>query len=172
MNIMSIYERMRSSRIKKYSRWHKINEEINDDVGTILSSFSINLIKPGNAVTMVASWSLCLLALRITMSRCVGVPHQTNISIGTSLTTLEACGACSSALAYRYCRGASGGSLAGMQSLWSRLWCMLSWLLYSSKTNWCSLGWNIVRMDATTPLPLGDRLPLHLTQLNTFVFNS
>jgi hypothetical protein len=34
------------------------------------------------------------------------------------------------------------------------------------------MGWNIARTDATTPLPLGDTLPLHLTQLNTFVFNN
>jgi hypothetical protein len=33
-------------------------------------------------------------------------------------------------------------------------------------------GWNIARTDATAPLPLGDSLPPHLTQLNTFVFNS
>jgi hypothetical protein len=39
-------------------------------------------------------------------------------------------------------------------------------------TSWCTLGWNIARMDATAPLPLGDSLPLHLAQLNTLVFNS
>jgi hypothetical protein len=100
---------MRSSRIKKYSSWHGINEErTNDDVGTILSRFNINLINPGNAVTTVASWSLCLLAMRISTSRCVGVPHRTNISIVTTLTTLEACGASSSALACRSRWGASG----------------------------------------------------------------
>ena len=27
-------------------------------------------------------------------------------------------------------------------------------------------------MDASAPLPLGDSLPLHLAQLNMFVFNS
>jgi hypothetical protein len=164
---------MRSSRIKKYSSWHGISEErTNDDVGTILSSFNINLINLGNDVTTVASWSLCLLALRITTSRCVGVPHRTNISTVTSLTTLEACGSSSSALAYRSHRDASGGSLTSMRSVWCRLWCILSWSLSSSRTSWCTLGWNIARTDATTPLPLGDSLPLHLTELNTFVFNS
>jgi hypothetical protein len=39
-------------------------------------------------------------------------------------------------------------------------------------TSWCTLGWNIVRADTTAPLTLGDSLPLHLSQLNTFVFNS
>jgi hypothetical protein len=38
--------------------------------------------------------------------------------------------------------------------------------------SWRTLGWNIARMDATAPLPLGNSLPLHLAQLNTFVFNS
>jgi hypothetical protein len=37
---------------------------------------------------------------------------------------------------------------------------------------WCTLGWNIARMDATAPLPLGYSLYLHLAHLNTFVFNS
>jgi hypothetical protein len=114
--------------------------------------------------------------LRITMSRCVGVPLWTNISIGTNLTTLEACGACSSALASRSRWGASGGSMTSMQSLWCRLWCLLSrslvGLLPSSRMSWCTLGWSIVRANATAPLSLGDSLPLHLTQLNTFVFNS
>jgi hypothetical protein len=36
----------------------------------------------------------------------------------------------------------------------------------------CTLGWNIASANATAPLSLGDSLPLHLTQLNTFVFNS
>jgi hypothetical protein len=45
-------------------------------------------------------------------------------------------------------------------------------LLPSSRTSWCTLGWNIARTDATAPLSLGDSLPLHLAQLNTFVFNS
>jgi hypothetical protein len=93
---------MRSSRIKNYSRWYGINEKrTNDDVGTILSSFNINLVNPNNVVTTVAARSLCLLALRITTSRCVGVPYRTNISIVTSQATLETCGACSSALACR-----------------------------------------------------------------------
>jgi hypothetical protein len=124
---------------------------------------------------MVAVWSLCLLALRITTSRCVGVPLRTNISIVTNLTTLEACGACSSALASRS-RWGVGGSLTSMWSLWCRLWCLLSrslvGLLPSSRTSWCTLGWSIGRADATAPLSLGDSLPLHLAQLNTFVFNS
>jgi hypothetical protein len=59
-----------------------------------------------------------------------------------------------------------------MWSLWSRVWCILSWSLPSSRTSWCTLGWNIARTDASAPLPLGDSLPLHLAQLNTFVFNS
>jgi hypothetical protein len=33
-------------------------------------------------------------------------------------------------------------------------------------------GWSIARADATAPLSLGDSLPLHLAQVNTFVFNS
>jgi hypothetical protein len=168
---------MRSSRIKKYSSWHGINEErTNDGVRTILSSFNIDLINPGNVITMVATWSLCLLALGIITSRCVGVPLRTHISIVTNLTTLETCGSCSSALASGSRRGASGGSLTSMRSLWCRLWCLLSrslvGLLPSSRTSWCTLGWSIARADATAPLSLGDSLPLHLAQLNTFVFNS
>jgi hypothetical protein len=55
---------MRSSRIKKYSSGYKINEKrTNDNVSTILSSFNINLVNSGNAVTTVDAWSLCLLAL-------------------------------------------------------------------------------------------------------------
>jgi hypothetical protein len=133
------------------------------------------LINPGDAITMVAAWSLCLLALRITTSRCVGVPLRTNISIVTNLATLEACGACSSALASRSRRGASEGSLTSMWSLRCRLWCLLSrslvGLLPSLRMSWCTLGWSIAMADATTPLTLGDSLPLHLTQLNMFVFN-
>jgi hypothetical protein len=34
------------------------------------------------------------------------------------------------------------------------------------------LGWNIARANATAPLSLGNSLPFHLTQVNTFVFNS
>jgi hypothetical protein len=124
---------------------------------------------------MVVAWSLCLLALRITTSRCVGVPLQTNISIVTSLTTLEACGACSSAQAYRFHQGASEGSLTSMRSRWYHLWCLLSrsfvGLFPTSGTSWCTLGWNIARVDATAPLSLGNSLPFHLAQLNTFVFN-
>jgi hypothetical protein len=56
------------------------------------------------------------------------------------------------------------------------MWCLLSrslvGLLPSSRTSWCTLGWSIARADATTPLTLGNSLPLHLAQLNTFVFNS
>jgi hypothetical protein len=33
-------------------------------------------------------------------------------------------------------------------------------------------GWNIERTNATAPLTMGDRLPLHIPQLNTLVFNS
>jgi hypothetical protein len=81
---------MRSSRIKKYSSWHGINEErTNDDVRTILSSFDIDLINPGDAITTVAAWSLCLLALRITMSRCVGVPLRTNTSMRPTSPNLK-----------------------------------------------------------------------------------
>jgi hypothetical protein len=42
----------------------------------------------------------------------------------------------------------------------------------SSRTSWCTLGWNIERAEATAPLTLGDSLSLHFAQLNTFVFNS
>jgi hypothetical protein len=45
-------------------------------------------------------------------------------------------------------------------------------LLPSSRTSWCTLGWNIARADAAAPLSLGDSLPLHLAQPTTFVFNS
>jgi hypothetical protein len=72
---------MRSSRIKKYSSWHRINEEhTNDDARTILSSFSIDLINPCDAITTVAGWSLCLLALSTTSSRSVGVPLWSDIA--------------------------------------------------------------------------------------------
>jgi hypothetical protein len=166
---------MRSSIIKKYSSWYGINEErTNDDVRTILSSLCIDLINPGNDVTMVTGWSLCLLALRITTSWCVGVPLRTDIIIVTNLTTLEACGVCSCVLASRSCRGASGGSLTSMRSLWCRLWCLLSRslvrLLPASRMSWCTLGWSIARADATAPLNLGDSLPFHLAKLNMFVF--
>jgi hypothetical protein len=91
-----------------------------------------------------------------------------------NLTTLEAGSDCSRALASRSSWGASGGSLTSMRSLCSCLWCPLNrslvGLLPSSRTSWCTLGWNIARADATTPLTLGDSLHLHLAQLNTFVF--
>jgi hypothetical protein len=45
-------------------------------------------------------------------------------------------------------------------------------VLPSSRTSQSTLGWNIARTDATTPLPLGNSLPLHLTQPNTLMFNS
>jgi hypothetical protein len=55
-------------RNKKYKRWHGINEErTNNDVRTISSSFSTDLINPGNIICAVASCSLVLLA-RITAS--------------------------------------------------------------------------------------------------------
>jgi hypothetical protein len=115
-----------------------------------------------------------LLSLRITMSRCIGVPLRTDISIMPNLTTLEACGACSCVLASRSRRGASGGSLTSMRSLRCRLWCLLSRsllrLLPFSRTSWCTLRWSITRADATAPLTLGDSLPFHLAKLNMFVF--
>jgi hypothetical protein len=94
----------------------------------------------------------------------------TSIDIVPNLTTLEASGDC--ILSCRSHRGASGSSLTSVWSLWSPLWCVLSWSLPSSRMSWCTLGWNIARTDATAPLPLSDSLPLHLTQLNTLVFNS
>jgi hypothetical protein len=87
-----------------------------------------------------------------------------------NLTTLEASGDCS--LTCRSRRGASGGNLTIVWSLWSRMWCILSWLLPTSSPSWYTLWWNIARTDATAPLPLGDSLALHLAQLNMFVFNS
>jgi hypothetical protein len=42
----------------------------------------------------------------------------------------------------------------------------------SSRTSWCTVGWSIARVNATAPQTLGDSLPLHLAQLNMFVFNS
>jgi hypothetical protein len=48
---------------------------------------------------------------------------------------------------------------------------LLEGLWSSSRRSWCTLGWNLARADATTPLSLGNSLPLHLAQLNTFVFN-
>jgi hypothetical protein len=107
-----------------------------------------------------------LLALNIASSGCVGDPLQTSFAVMPNLTTLEASGDCT--LSYRSRQGASGDNLT---NVWS-LWCILSWSLPSSRTSWCILGWNIARTDGTTPLPMGDSLPLHLTQLNTFVFNS
>jgi hypothetical protein len=101
---------------------------------------------------------------------CAGNPLWTSIGIVPNLTALEACGDCT--LSCRSCRGANGGSLTSMWSLWSPLWCILSWTWYSSRTSWCTLGWNIARTDATAPLSLGNSLPLHLSQLNTLVFNS
>jgi hypothetical protein len=106
---------MRSSRIKKYSSWHRINEErTNDDVGTIRSSFNIDLINPINAITTVATRSLCLLALSTATSRSVGVPLRTYISIMPNLTTLVACGACSGVLASKFCQGPIGDRLTRM----------------------------------------------------------
>jgi hypothetical protein len=138
-------EQMQSSRIKKYSSWHGINEECtNEDVRTILSSFCIDLINHGDVVTTVAAWSLCMLVLGITTSQYVGVPLRTYISIMSNLTTLEACGACSCILASRSRRGASGGSLTSMRSLRCRMWCLLSRslvrLLPTSRMRWCTLG--------------------------------
>jgi hypothetical protein len=104
------------------------------------------------------------------VSGCVGNPLRTSIGIVSNHTILEACGGCT--LFYRSHRVASGGSLTSVWSPWSPLWCILSWALSSSRTSWCTLGWNIERTNATAPLPLGDSFPLHLTQLNTLVFNS
>jgi hypothetical protein len=115
-----------------------------------------------------------LLALNIASSGCVGVPLRTSIGVMPNLTTLEASGDCSSALASRSWQGASGGNLTRARSLWCGLWCLLSRslvrLLPSSRMSWCTLGWSIARADATAPLTLGDSLPFHLAKLNTFVF--
>jgi hypothetical protein len=107
-----------------------------------------------------------LLALDV----CAGNPLRTSIGVVPNLTTFEASG--DYTLSCRSRRGASGGSLTSVWGLWSPLWCILSWVLPSSRTSWCTLGWNIARTDATAPLPLGNNLPLHLSQLNTLVFNS
>jgi hypothetical protein len=127
----------------------------------------------GNAESLARSRSL-LLALNVASSGGVGVPLRTSISVVPNLTTLEASGDCT--LSSRSRGGASGGSLTSMWSLRSRLWCILSrslvGLLPSSRMSWCTLGWNIAKSDATARLSLGDSLPLHLAQLNTFVFNS
>jgi hypothetical protein len=127
------------------------------------------LVDSGNAESLARYWSL-LLALDIASSGCVGDPLGTSVGVVPNLTTLEASGDCTVSCWSH--RGASGGTLTSVWSMWSCLWCILSWPLPSSKTSWCTLGWNIARMDATAPLPLGDSLLLHLTQLNTLVFNS
>jgi hypothetical protein len=105
-----------------------------------------------------------LLALNIVSSGCVGVPLRTSIGVVPNLTTLEASGDCTPS--NRSHRGASGGNLTSMWSMQSRLWCMLSrslvGLLPSSRTSWCTLGWNRARTDAIAPLSLCDSLPLHL----------
>jgi hypothetical protein len=106
----------------------------------------------------------------LALDGCAGNPLRTSIGIVPNLTTLEASGDCT--LSCRSRRGASGGSQTSVRSLWSPLWCILSWALSSSRTSWCTLGWNIARTDAAAPLPLGNSLHLHLTQLNTLVFNT
>jgi hypothetical protein len=131
------------------------------------------LVDSCNIEPLVGSCNL-FLALNIDSSRCVGVTLRTSIGVVPNLTTLEASGDCSSALASRSRRDASGGNLKRAWSKRSRLWCLLRRslvrLLPSSRTSWCTLGWSIVRADATTPLSLGDSLPFHLTKINTFVF--
>jgi hypothetical protein len=127
------------------------------------------LVDSGNAESLARCWSL-LLAMDIASSGCVRVLVQTSIDIVSHLTTLEASG--DSTVSCRSRRGVSGGSLMSMWSLWSPLCCILSWSLSSSRMSRCTLGWNIASTDANAPLPLGDSLPLHFTQLNTFVFNS
>jgi hypothetical protein len=127
------------------------------------------LVDSSNAESLATCWSL-LLALDIASSGCVGDPLQTSVGVVPNLTTLEASSDCT--LSRRSRRGASGGNLTSVWSLWSRLWCILSQSLPSSRTSWFTLGWNIARTDATAPLPLDDSLPLHLAQLNTFVFNN
>jgi hypothetical protein len=91
-----------------------------------------------------------------------------------NLTTLEAGGACSGALASRSCQGASGGSLTRARTLSGGLRYLLSMtlvrLLSSSKTSWCTLGWSKARADVAAPLALGDGLPFHHAKLNMFVF--
>jgi hypothetical protein len=110
-----------------------------------------------------------LLALNVASSGCVWDPLRTNIGVVPNLTTLEASGDCT--LSSRSHRGASGGSLPSMWILWSRMWCILSRTLPSSRTSGCTLGSNIARTGVTAPLPLGDSLPLHLADLNTFVYS-
>jgi hypothetical protein len=102
------------------------------------------------AESLARSRSL-LLSLNVASGGCVGVPLRTSVGVVPNLTTLEASGDC---------------TLSSMWSLRSHVWCILSrslvGLLPSSRTSWCTLGWNIARTDATAPLPLGDGLPLHL----------
>jgi hypothetical protein len=77
-----------------------------------------------------------------------------------NLTTLEASGDCSGALANRSRQGASGGNMTRLRSLSGGLQCLLSrtlvQMLSSSSTSWCTLGWSKVRTDAAAPLALGD----------------
>jgi hypothetical protein len=80
---------MRSSEIKKYISWHGTNEECtNDDVRTTSSSFSTDLINPGNIISVVAGWSLILLARITASSWSVGASLSTDISLVSNLTKL------------------------------------------------------------------------------------
>jgi hypothetical protein len=67
------------------------------------------LVVSGNTETLAGSWSL-LLALNIALSGCVGVPLRTSVGVVSNLTTLEASGDFSSALASRSRWGASGAA--------------------------------------------------------------
>jgi hypothetical protein len=96
------------------------------DVSSISSSLSTYLVDSGNVESLARGWSLLLV-----LSRCVQIAHRTSICIVPNLTTLEACGACTMSCRSRW--GASGGSLTSVWSLWSPLWCILSWVRSSSR---------------------------------------
>ena len=129
----------------------------------ISSSLGTDLVDSGNAESLARS-------LFLVRSRCAGIPHRTSICIVPNLTALQACRTC--LLSYRPRRGANGGSLTSVGCLWSSLWSVRSWALSSSWTSWCTLGRHVVRENTTATLPLGNGLPLHVSQLNTLVLNS
>jgi hypothetical protein len=118
---------------------HELNiKHTNSDVSSVCGSISTDLIDSGNAESLARTWSLLLV-----LDGCTGNPLRTNISIVPNLTTLIACGACNLSCGSR--RGASGGSLTSVWSLWGPLRCILSWTLTSSSTSPCTLRQNIAR---------------------------
>jgi hypothetical protein len=67
----------------------EVGMETNDDVRTISSSFSTNLINPSNIISVVDGWSMILLARITASSWSIWVPIRIDIGVVPNFTAFE-----------------------------------------------------------------------------------